>query len=76
MLEMALEMDVGRYVKSSSPIVLFVLRLLARVDGFAQLVLSEPAAVRGAGGFNRYASARTELEEQWGRVWSVLKARA
>ena len=40
-LELTLEMDVGRYAPASSPIVLFVLRLLTRVEGYVQLVLGE-----------------------------------
>ena len=37
MLELALEMDVGRYVPASSPTVLYVLRLIARIEDAAEL---------------------------------------
>ena len=41
-------MDVGRYAPSSSPIVLFVLRMLARLEGFVHLVLGEAGNKRAS----------------------------
>ena len=40
LLELALEIDTGRHVRASSPIVLYVIRLLARVDGYVRLPVS------------------------------------
>ena len=34
MLETALELDTGRYSPSHSPLILYVIRLLVRVEGF------------------------------------------
>ena len=45
-----MEMDVGRYAPASSPVVLFVLRTLARVEGFIYLVLGEGAGGEDGGG--------------------------
>ena len=79
MLELALEMDVGRYVGSSSPVVLYVLRLLARVEGYVALVLRTPPHARGlqpaeAGG--AVEGNLAVLREQWAAVRDALRSRA
>lgn len=50
MLELALEMDVGRFASNSSPIILYVLRLLTRVEGFVRVVLGEACGDDGTPG--------------------------
>ena len=59
MIDLALEMDVGRYAQASSPIVLFVLRLAARLEGYVRLLLPDAtiAAAMGVGAASVAVSA-------------------
>ncbi len=79
MLELALEMDVGRFVGSSSPVVLYVMRLLARVGGYVALVLSAPPHARGLQTGDAGGAVPTNLavlRDAWAAVQDAVRTRA
>ena len=81
-LELALEIDTGRHVRASSPIVLYVIRLLARVDGYVRLLLEPPADVRGISNDSDRRSLTGApplaggLGAMWAKIQTALTSRA
>ena len=82
LLELALEIDTGRHVRASSPIVLYVIRLLARVDGYVRLLLEPPADVRGISNDSDRRSLTGApplaggLGAMWAKIQTALRTRA
>ncbi|CAM9175989.1 unnamed protein product, partial [Choristocarpus tenellus] len=68
MLDTALELDTGRYTKGQSPLILFILRLVVRVEGFLLFLADETKGIRtrGLGKKDRDVAILEELGQAQG----------
>ncbi|CAM9735833.1 unnamed protein product, partial [Hapterophycus canaliculatus] len=75
MLDTALELDTGRYSPAQSPSILYVLRLVVRVEGF-MLFLRDERRCRRTRGLRREDSVMDELAKAQGRWRGKLNTEA